>query len=178
MTSVIEQANKEGIKPDARTADILNQGIRHEYTVLLQYLFHGFMTEDKDLSEEWQNIAINEMQHLGWLAEAIASRGGRPDLSHTPLVLTSDAETNLKADIAVEREVSKTYSEQLPEIEDPKLTELLERIRDHEIYHDNQFSELLDEVEAEEDSSEAAPAQPPAVPKRKIPTVGSLKNSK
>ncbi|MHB9033759.1 MAG: ferritin-like domain-containing protein [Anaerolineae bacterium] len=117
ITGVIERVNTEGVMPDERTADILNQGIGHEYTVTLQYLFHGFMTGKKGLAEDWQNIAINEMQHMGWLSEALASRGGRPRFMRSEMVLTPDEETNLKADLAVEREVTKTYSKQLPEIE-------------------------------------------------------------
>ncbi|MCE5258021.1 MAG: ferritin-like domain-containing protein [Chloroflexi bacterium] len=175
MTSVIEKANAEGATLEPRTADILKQGVRHEYTVTLQYLFHGFMTKDKDLAEDWQNIAINEMQHMGWLSEALTARGGRPDFTHTPLVLTPDAETNLKADIAVERDVTKTYSRHIPEVEDPGLAELLERIRDHEIYHDNQFSGLLDQVEDEEHTAGCQPDTAAPSTTKKIPTVGSLK---
>ncbi|MHB9033758.1 MAG: hypothetical protein ACYC6L_12020 [Anaerolineae bacterium] len=53
---------------------------------------------------------------------------------------------------------------------------LVERIRDHEIYHDNQFGGLLDEVEAEEHAAEQdSPELPPAEPKPMIPSVGSLK---
>jgi len=176
MNGVIAEANAAGEKPAERIAGILNEGVRHEYTVILQYLFHGFMTEDKELAEDWQNIAINEMQHMGWLSEALASRGGRPDFQHTDLVLTADAETNLKADIAVEREVTRSYSEQIPELDDPGLVALVERIRDHEIFHDNQFAGLLEEVEAEEHDAQA-PAEPEqeTLTKPAIPTVGSLK---
>lgn len=175
-TGVISQANAAGVMPTSRLAGIINEGVRHEYTVILQYLFHGFMTDDKELAEDWQNIAINEMQHMGWLSEALASRGGRPDFRHTDLVLTDDAETNLKADIAVERQVTQIYSKQIPELNDPGLVALVERIRDHEIYHDNQFAGLLDEVEAEEHSTDTPTTTcPEPEPKPVIPTVGSLK---
>lgn len=159
-----------------RLAEILNQGVRHEYTVTLQYLFHSFMAKDKELSEEMQNIAINEMQHMGWLAEALEEIGAEPDMSHTELVLTDDPEEMLEADIAVEREVTQAYTSQLPEIEDEDLQKLVVRIRDHEIYHDAVFGELLEEVEREEkaagqDSGESE-TPPPAPPMP--PSVGSL----
>jgi len=176
MTSVIEQANVEGNKPGERVAAILNQGIRHEYTVILQYLYHGFMSNEKEMAEDWQNIAINEMQHMGWLSEAMASHGGRPDFTHNPMVLTSDAEANLKADIAVEQEATNSYSAMLPEIENQSLANLVERIRDHEIYHDQQFKGLLNEVEAGEHSVECKPEDTaPTNNNRVIPSVGSLK---
>jgi|YNPNPStandDraft_1061719.scaffolds.fasta_scaffold07681_8 bacterioferritin len=159
-----------------RLAEILNQGVRHEYTVTLQYLFHSFMAQSKELAEEMQNIAINEMQHMGWLAEAVEEIEAEPDMSHTELVLTDDPEEMLKADIAVEREVTQAYTSQLPEIEDENLQKLVTRIRDHEIYHDAVFSEFLTEVEeaeeAEEKKAEEPKATPPAPPAP--PSVGSL----
>jgi len=161
-------------QPPSRLASILNQGIRHEYAVVLQYLYHGFKAESKDLAEEMQNIAINEMQHMGWLAEALTGRGGAPDMNHGELVLTDDAETNLKADIAVEREVTQNYTKQISEIEDEGLKGLIARIRDHEIYHDAVFSDFLKEVEAEEHNTKpkAEESKQPKPPE--IPSVGSL----
>jgi len=178
-------AEGEGAVPAAppeRLVEILNQGIRHEYTVILQYLYHSFVAEDKELFEELQNTAINEMQHMGWLAEALASRGGKPEMSHTELFLSHDAQENLQADIAVEQEVTRDYTEQLGELDDEKLKKLIARIRDHEIYHDAVFKYLLEEVREEAKPGEEAPQEekPQAEePEEKgpptIPTVGSLK---
>lgn len=161
---------EEAPKPPKRLFEILNEGVRHEYTVILQYLYHSFMAEDKELMEGLQNVAINEMQHMGWLSEEVAERGGQPDMRHTALFLSDDAARNLEADIAVEREVTKAYNAQLPEIEDPEVVELIERIRDHEIFHDQEFSYLLDEVRESAESAEPEDKTPPA-----IPSVGSLK---
>jgi len=168
-----------------RLLDILNQGVRHEYSVILQYLFHSFVTPDKEIMEEMQNIAINEMQHMGWLSEHAAEAGGTPDMAHGDLALTSDHAEMLKADIAVEREVTATYSRQIPEIDDAKIRALLTRIRDHEIHHDAVFGELLEEVEAEDEACSAAATderQPPetephAATRRDPPVIGSLKDS-
>lgn len=157
--------------PPKRLGSILNQGVRHEYTVTLQYLYHSFVSTDKDLAQEFQNVAINEMQHIGWLSEAVEGAGGEPDLNHTPLALTRDPEEMLEADIAAEREVTRDYTKQLEEIEDPKLQVLVERIRDHEIYHDATFTNLLEEVEATEQHDEPEPTTAPS-----IPSVGSLIN--
>jgi bacterioferritin len=177
-------------EPGERVAAILNEGVRHEYTVTLQYLYHGFLAKNCDLREEMQNIAINEMQHIGWLAEALVGRNGTPDLNHLGLTLTADPEKMLKADIAAERAVTHDYTEQLSELTDPKLQGLLGRIRDHEIYHDATFGALLDEVEAEEGETEVSgscadtspafelpavpPATPPVPPTPAPPSVGSL----
>jgi bacterioferritin len=156
-----------------RLAEILNQGVRHEYSVILQYLYHSFVTPDKEIMEEMQNTAINEMQHMGWLAEELVEKGGLPDMNHGDLVLTRDHEEMLQADIAAEREVTGAYSEQVNEIEDEDIRRLVTRIRDHELYHDAVFGELLEEVR--EQAQEAADEEPPVRDGRQ-PTVGSLKD--
>jgi bacterioferritin len=174
-------AGPEG--PAERLAAILNQGVRHEYAVTLQYLFHSYMTEDKELAEELHTTAINEMQHMGWLSEQLSERGGDPEMEHGDLVLGRDMVRNLKADIAVEQEVTRDYTEHLSELEDPELIELVERIRDHEIYHDALFKHLLGETleKLAAEKEEAVPCEPPQEAEEKPagppspPSIGSLR---
>ena len=181
-----EEGGSEPAPPE-RLADILNEGIRHEYTVTLQYLFHSFVTDEKELAEELQTTAINEMQHMGWLSEALRSKGGIPEMEHMGLFLSHDAEKNLEADIAIEREVTQAYTSQVSELDDPGLRDLVERIRDHEIYHDAIFTDLLEEVETEENPAEQieeqpnedkATEEPKAEEPPPIPSVGSLLGGK
>ena len=99
---------------------------------------------------------------------------------HGDLVLTRDHREMLEANIAVEREVTRDYTEQIPELDDPGLQSLLERIRDHEIHHVQAFQELLEEVTEEESGEEPAPPnEAPEAPReaepRRAPSVGSLK---
>lgn len=173
-----EEGEEEKVSqgPSARLAQILNQGVRHEYSVVLQYLYHSFLTPDKEPSEEIQDIAINEMQHLGWLAEEIFEKGGDPEFEHGELVLTDDLVTNLEADIAVEREVTEDYTEQIPELAEEDLVALVERIRDHEIDHTTVFQYLLDEEEEQGASQKEAEAKDEDEPKgpQKPPSIGSL----
>lgn len=160
--------------PPARLAAILHEGIQHEYTVILQYLYHRFMMPDCEIGNELEMQAINEMQHLGWLSEEMEGIGGTPEIEHTGLELPDDPEEMLEADIKVERMVTAAYSRQIPEIEDPGLKDLVTRIRDHEIYHIELFGDLLEEVEAQEKES-APPEEKPAAPSApQPPTVGSL----
>ncbi|MGB9301637.1 MAG: ferritin-like domain-containing protein [Anaerolineae bacterium] len=152
----VEKAKKKGMEPIAPLetpagkpsglADMLNWGVRHEYTVILQYLYHSFMTPDEEVSEEMQDQAINEMQHLGWLAEELTDAGNVPEIEETGVDRSKDTADMLRADIAVEREVTKEYTRQIDEVDDPDLKRLITRIRDNEIYHDELFSDLLDEV--------------------------------
>jgi bacterioferritin len=200
FTGLAAEAEEEGVgpaaspdvEPPARLSDIMNLGVRHEYTVILQYLYHSWFAEDKELAEEIENRAINEMQHMGWLSEELGARGGRPDMEHMELFLSHDPEQNLLADIAVEQEVTGDYTSQIPELEDQKLKDLFARIRDHEIYHDAVFKYLLEEVREAKSEGSEEPSQPSEggdsvteqplesdpfeeKPSAEIPSVGSLK---
>ncbi len=170
----------EAEEPNQRTLEILNQGVRHEYTVTLQYLYHTFVMPECEISRELEMQTINEMQHLGWLAEEIEEMGGTPDIEHTELNLAGDTAAMLRADIEAEREVIKDYNSQIAELSDEELKELLARIRDHEIYHDELFSDMLEEVEAAKEEKTEAPAKTEPEEERKPSpslgewTVGSL----
>jgi len=183
-----EPPEAEGEAPEdtayaQRLEEIMNEGIRHEYSVILQYLFHSFIAEDKETAEELENAAINEMQHMGWLAEEQYEHEGEPDYSFRDLVLSHDMVKNLLADIDVEGEVTKAYSSQVSEIREEDLKELVERIRDHEIYHEAVFKDLLEEIKEESEGAEGTEA--PEVQQeedeaeesssRDIPSVGSLR---
>ncbi len=148
----VEKARKEGAK-DTRgprqdsLTQTLNRGIEHEYTVVLQYLFHLYMTPDKDVKRHMEDRAINEMQHLGWLAEAMIDGGGSPRIEHDRVDQSTKTADMLRADIEIEQEVAAEYGRAAKEIEDPDLKRLLLRIRGHEIYHAEIFSDLLKEEE-------------------------------
>lgn len=157
FSHMVEKSEREKIAPEGallsekrdETIDMLNWGIRHEYTVILQYLYHSYLTPDEEVSLELQDQAINEMQHLGWLAEEMTETGGSPEIEETGVDRSEETADMLQADIAVEREVTKEYTRQIDEVKDPGLKRLLARIRDHEIYHDQLFTDLLEGLEEE-----------------------------
>ena len=148
----IKKAQKEGIqdirgKRQDRTTQILNWGIKHEYTVILQYLFHSYMTPSKEVKHQIEDQAINEMQHLGWLAEKMVDVSGSPKIEHTEVDQSTKTTDMLRADMEIEPEVSAEYDHAARETEDPDLKKLLLRIRDNEEYHSSVFSDLLKEEE-------------------------------
>ena len=128
-----------------RIAEVLNWGIEHEYTVILQYLLHSYMTANKDVKKEMEDQAINEMQHLGWLSEKMVDMKGTPRIEHTEVDQSTKTADMLRADIEIEREVAAGYDRAAKEIKEPDLKELLKRIRDHEVYHAEVFGDLLRE---------------------------------
>jgi bacterioferritin len=148
----VDKAAKDGLTDTRGTgkdhiAEILNWGIEHEYTVVLQYLLHSYLAPNEEMKEEMQDQAINEMQHLGWLAEKMISRGGNPRIEHTKIDRAGKPAEMLKADIKIEKEVAAEYGRAAKEIQDIKIKKLLERIRDHELYHVKVFSDLQKTVE-------------------------------
>jgi bacterioferritin len=148
----VEKTKKEGLQDlrgdrKDRVAQILNWGIEHEYTVILQYLLHSYMATNEEMKTEMEDQAVNEMQHMGWLAEELVSGKGSPTTEHTEINSSTKMGDMLSADIKIEKEVAAEYDRAAGEVTDPKLKKLLERIRDHELYHVEVFSDLLKDVE-------------------------------
>ena len=146
----VDKAQKESAKDvrgsrQDRITQILNRGIEHEYTVILQYLFHSYMTKNKEVKKQMEDQAINEMQHLGWLAEEMVGGGGKPRIEHTEVDRSTKTADMLRADIKIEQEVAAEYDRAAKEVEEVDLKQLLLRIRDHEVYHTEVFSDLLKE---------------------------------
>lgn len=146
----VDKAQKEGAK-DVRgsrmdkVVQTLNWGIEHEYTVILQYMFQSYMTTNPDAKKQLEDQAINEMQHLGWLAEKIIDISGNPRIEHIEVDQSTKTADMLLADIKIEKEVAAAYDRAATEADDPGLKKLLLRLRDHEVYHTEVFSDLLKE---------------------------------
>jgi len=147
----VDKAKEEKLK-DVRgkavnkTTEILNWGIEHEYTVVLQYMFQSYYLKNKEAQKELQDQAINEMQHMGWLAEQLIDVESSPQLEHTEVEATGKKvkmADMLKADIRIENRVAEIYGKTAKESGEPKIKRLMERLRSHELYHSNLFSEML-----------------------------------
>jgi bacterioferritin len=148
----VDKSKKAGLKDlrgsrQDKVTKVLDWGIEHEYTVILQYLLHSYTTPSEEVKEEMQDQAINEMQHLGWLSEELVSGGGTPRIEHTRVDQSKKTADMLRADIEIEKKVAAEYNRAAKEIEDPGLKKLLIRIRDHEVYHADIFTDLLKEEE-------------------------------
>jgi len=146
----VEKAQKEGAQDmrgprQDRITRILDWGIEHEYTVILQYLFHSYMTGNKNVKRQMEDQAINEMQHLGWLGEEMIGISGSPKIEHTEVDQSRKTVDMLRADIKIERQVAAEYARATKEVGEVKLKSLLGRIRDQELYHAEVFSDLLKE---------------------------------
>ena len=147
-----DKAQREGMKDvrgtrSDRTAEMLNWGIEHEYTVILQYIFQSYLTPNREARKQLEDQAINEMQHLGWLAEKMIDLSSSPRIEHTKVELGEGTADMLRADIKIEKEVAEAYDRAAKETDDPKLRELYLRLRDNELYHVEVFEDILKEEE-------------------------------
>jgi bacterioferritin len=145
----VEAARKNGLKDIGgnrkdKTTATLNWALEHEYTVILQYLLHSYLAPNEKMRHLMEDQAVNEMQHMGWLAEKMVSRGGNLRLEHTKIDGSLKPASMLKADIKVEKDVAAHYGDAAHDMSDPKLKKLLTRIRDHELYHMKVFKDLKD----------------------------------
>ena len=144
----VDKSKREGAKDQrgskqSKVTKILDWGIEHEYTVVLQYLLHSYLANDEEIKQELQDQAVNEMQHMGWLAEEMVGSGGNPRMEHSTVAKPAKVVDMLKADIKVEKQVALQYGNAAKEVSDAGLKKLLTRIRDHENYHVDVFNDLL-----------------------------------
>jgi bacterioferritin len=138
--------DQQGDKAD-ETTKALNWGIEHEYTVILQYLLQSYLATNAEAKKQFEDQAINEMQHLGWLAEELVDGGSHPVIEHTKVDRSRKLADMLRSDIKIEKEVADSYDKAAKKVKDPGLKKLLLRIRDHEIYHTDVFNDLLKDEE-------------------------------
>jgi bacterioferritin len=148
----VDKSRREGLtdhrgsRNDA-TTKFLGWGVNHEYTVILQYMFHSYMARNAEAKRQLEDQAINEMQHLGWLGEEMIDAGGAPNIAETEVNQVVDTGEALRADIAIEKDVAKKYGDFAAKTDDAGLKELLTRIRDNELYHQEVFNDLLKDIE-------------------------------
>jgi bacterioferritin len=146
----VKKATKENLKDirgdrKDKLTDDLNWGIEHEYTVILQYLLQSYMSKDEETKKELEDQAINEMQHMGWLAETLVGKRGNPLLHHVEVNKNTKHNEMLKADIEIENIVAERYSKSAKNTKDGDAKELFKRMAYHERYHAEVFSNLLKE---------------------------------
>ncbi len=155
FANFVVKAQKKNMKDITGTrsdkiAQTLNWGIEHEYTVILQYMLQSYLTTNKEAKKQFEDQGINEMQHLGWLAEKMIDMGGKPKIEHTKVNQSKKTAGMLRADIKIEKEVADIYNRAARESKDVKLKNLFLRLRDNERYHVDVFTEVLKKEEKQD----------------------------
>ncbi|MEN8493649.1 ferritin-like domain-containing protein [Dehalococcoides sp. THU3] len=138
-----KMTDKRGNITDTNTEN-LSWGIKHEYTVIIQYLLQSYATKNEETRKELQDQAVNEMQHMGWLSEKMIDKKGRPHLEHDKFEKTLEHNTMLKADIELEHKVADKYEQSAAQSTEGDVKELFQKLAAHERYHAEIFKDLLE----------------------------------
>ena len=163
---------------DDATRGFLDFAIGHEYEVILQYLHHAFLLEDQWASRVLEDVAIEEMRHLGWLTEALVDRGGCPLWNAKRLELHDDAVRMLELDQQREIEVEADYAQMTAAMSDPEIRRLFDRIGDHERYHAGTLGRLIKRLKDQPSVAALLPAVPTIPPNREALDPASLPPSR
>lgn len=134
-----------GIQPAGVAATFLAQDVRHEYTAVLRYLHHSFTSSDCEASRSMEEKAIEEMKHLGWLAEKLADQGGQPEMEREAGTFAASEKELLAEEIADEAKAINEYDQQVEAVSDPWIKALLARISYHEKFHHKLLQRMKEE---------------------------------
>ncbi|MBC7286679.1 MAG: ferritin-like domain-containing protein [Armatimonadetes bacterium] len=132
---------------------MLNDDLTGEVEATLVYMHSHFVaTKHCPTQMEMFDVALDEMRHIEWLAEAIVELGGEPELTPRKVRYASaDPAAANRRGVELEQEAINQYNAHIAAIPDPNIQRLLAHIRDEEVDHLAEFSELLEEMEGYED---------------------------
>ncbi len=129
--------------------EILLYNISLEHSAIIQYLYHIFTIDDKNITSEIEEIARQEMRHMKWFAEKVLELGGKLKISRIDEEIKPNfpyIRNMLKSDVEAEELAIKTYLGQIKKVKNDDVKILLERVVQDEMAHKNEFLELLKSV--------------------------------
>ena len=126
---------------------LLNEDFVGEIEATLIYVRNAFVMDRCDPSRVTEDIAIDEMRHMYWLAELIVKRGGKPSMEHKELDFGGeDLKSQLERQIALETEGIERYEQQIDAINDAEVVGVLKHILDEEKRHRKEFRMRLERI--------------------------------
>lgn len=142
---------------DVQTAiSLLNDVVATEIVCVLRYRFHAVAAAglaSESVKSEFEEHAVEEEQHLLWIAERINQLGGKPEMnpagvsarSATQYVEGEHLVDMIKENLVAERIVIETYRDLIRYFadKDPTTRRLLEKILEQEEDHANDMHDLL-----------------------------------
>jgi bacterioferritin len=127
---------------------LLNEDFVAEIEATLIYVRNAFIMEQCEPSRVTEDIAIDEMRHMNWLADLIVKRGGKPTMEHKELDFGGDdLKSQLERQIALETDGIERYKQQIDAIDDAEVVGVLKHIVDEEKRHRKEFRMRLERVE-------------------------------
>ena len=126
---------------------LLNEDFVSEIEATLIYVRNAFIMDQCDPSRVTEDIAIDEMRHMNWLADLIVKRGGKPSMEHKELDFGGDdLKSQLERQIALETEGIERYKQQIGAINDAEVVGVLRHILDEEKRHRKEFRMRLERI--------------------------------
>jgi bacterioferritin len=129
--------------------DELNRGVAREITAVIQYSYHHVMAEGMEspaLSEIFEKIALQEMDHLEEFADRIKYLGGVPTTKPNPIKVGGTLKEMVEQDLELEYEAIRMYKGQIAiaaEIGDTTTRLMLEKILTAEEEHADRWETVL-----------------------------------
>ena len=126
---------------------LLNEDFVREIEATLIYVRNAFIMDQCDPSRVTEDIAVDEMRHMYWLADLIVKRGGKPSMEHKELDFGGeDLKSQLERQIALETEGIERYKQQIDAINDAEVVGVLKHILDEEKRHRKEFRMRLERI--------------------------------
>jgi bacterioferritin len=126
---------------------ILNEDFVREIEATMIYVRNAFIMDRCDPSRVTEDIAVDEMRHMWWLADLIVKRGGKPTMEHKELDFGGDdLKSQLERQIALETEGIERYKQQIDAIDDAEVVGVLKHILDEEKRHRKEFRMRLERI--------------------------------
>lgn len=129
--------------------DELNRGVAREITAIIQYSYHHVMAEGLEspaMSEIFEKIALQEMDHMEEFADRIKYLGGVPTTKPNPINVGGTLTQMVQQDLELEYEAIRMYKGQIAiaaEIGDTTTRLMLEKILTAEEDHADKWETVL-----------------------------------
>jgi len=129
--------------------DELNKGVAREITAIIQYSYHHVMAEGMEspaLSEMFEEVAKEEMDHLEEFSGRINYLGGVPTTKPNPIKVGGTLKQMVEDDLELEYQAVKLYKAQTAiakEIGDTTTRLMLEKILTTEEDHTDKWETVL-----------------------------------
>jgi bacterioferritin len=150
----------------------LEEDVSGEYAAILRYLHQSFVVKDGWLSKALEDRAIDEMKHMGWMAEHKAEAGGEPEANPDQIRLSTDLKEIFAGNVKLEQDAEARYQRHIDGYDDPDLQKLWAFIQYQEQHHTDEFqTRLREQLESEKTAQAGEPSPKPKTPSS---SVGSL----
>jgi len=132
-----------------KLVDELNKGVAREITAIIQYSYHHVMAEGMEspaLSEMFEKVALQEMEHLEEFADRIKYLGGVPTTKPNPIKVGGTLKQMVEDDLQLEYQAIRLYKGQIAmakEIGDTTTRLMLEKILTTEEEHADKWETVL-----------------------------------